>query len=68
MQVSNEVLGQDFKFLDYYSTTNNKKPQKLRSEELLNMNIQDVVNTCVVSYFVESKEELLRSFPKDFMQ
>ncbi len=62
---SDKVAGGDFKFLDYYSTTDNKSPSKLLvSADMINAEfLADAMKLCRVSNFSESKARLRDSFP-----
>ena len=63
--LSNYVKGGDFKFLDYYSTTDNQAPDKLIiSDDCIDLDfIEQAVKKCSVSNFIESKDALKNSFP-----
>lgn len=62
---SDMVAGGDFKFLDYYSTTDNKSPEKLVVElDVVGQDfLLEAVKLCRISYFLEDKEKLKNSFP-----
>lgn len=60
---SPKVVGGDFKFLDYYSTTNNNNPIVLGKNDLEMFDLDFIMSKCKVSDFTESKSALLESFP-----
>lgn len=63
--LSDMVVGGDFKFLDYYSTTDIKSPTKLVVDlDIINQEfLVEAVNLCRISNFSESKDKLRNSFP-----
>ncbi|HAS3626538.1 TPA: polysaccharide pyruvyl transferase family protein [Vibrio cholerae] len=63
----NKIVGGDYKFHDYYSTTNNALPNKLQLLEKDPIDLDDIISKCRISEFVMDKELLLNSFPKEYL-
>ena len=66
IQITPNVIGGDFKFQDYYSTTsspNGKKSTPVRSKDALSKLLRLHHSAFSVSEFVESKKGLLKAFP-----
>ncbi|MFD1007302.1 polysaccharide pyruvyl transferase family protein [Oceanisphaera ostreae] len=65
VRFSDEVIGGDFKFLDYYSTTDLKEasPIDLREKECDANIIKDLLSRAKVAKFTEDKGILLDAFP-----
>lgn len=64
---SNMVLGGQFKFLDYYSTTTNDSPSALILNENDNPSLEELIDLCVCNEFKMDKRVLLDVFPKEFI-
>lgn len=62
---SDNIIGGQFKFLDYYSTTDNSTPvcYSLSLEDRFNERISALVNACKVNSFIYDKDELANSLP-----
>lgn len=68
VRFAGELKGGDFKFLDYYSTTNtpNKKCQQIHDPENIAKDFSAIKGLMSVSEYSESEVALISSFPKDY--
>lgn len=64
---SDMVLGGQFKFLDYYSTTKNVSPSVLVLKDESDFSIEQLIQSCTWNEFIRSKKQLLDAFPKEFL-
>lgn len=64
---SDNILGGKFKFLDYYSTTNNNDADVLVINDFYDSLLPTIINTCKVSEYVRDKNLLLDAFPNEFL-
>jgi pyruvyltransferase len=67
---SDKLLGGEFKFMDYYSTTvsHNEGVSVVSDADGLNEHIKDSDSHCTVKSFTEDEDLLLQSFPKIYMR
>ncbi|MFQ1765697.1 polysaccharide pyruvyl transferase family protein [Aeromonas veronii] len=63
---SNKVLGGDYKFRDYYSTTDNEYPAVTLINEDESYSLIGLEDMCRCNKFIFSKDKLLSSFPKEY--
>ncbi len=63
---SDNIIGGEFKFLDYYSTTENENP-KVLSLSIDTLDFSYLINSCSVNKFSMDKVKLLDSFPQEFL-
>lgn len=66
VEFSNYVLGGDFKFCDYYSTTDNNAPSALLIKKGTEYSIDDIIKMCRCNRFTLSKDHLLEAFPHEY--
>lgn len=68
VRFSDRLIGGDFKFLDYYSTTDKKNPVPVdfRKIDLVPNISEKLVSEASVAYFLKDKIALLKSFPTEF--
>jgi pyruvyltransferase len=66
VRFSDKIIGGDFKFLDYYSTTDikNASPVDIRRLSFASDEVVEIVSGGKVAHFVEDKQLLLKSFPE----
>lgn len=65
VKFSDKIIGGDFKFLDYYSTTDLDKPSPvdLSSVEYISEGLERLASSAEVAHFSQSKQLLLDAFP-----
>ncbi|MNB70553.1 Exopolysaccharide glucosyl ketal-pyruvate-transferase [compost metagenome] len=63
---SDQVLGGEYKFCDYYSTTDSNAPTMTIIGDKDNYSIDDLIAMCRCNKFNLSKEELLKAFPSEY--
>lgn len=63
---SDKVLGGEYKFCDYYSTTNNSTPEITLICEGKKYSLEELMAICRCNKFTLSKEKLLDAFPEEY--
>ncbi|MEN6689904.1 polysaccharide pyruvyl transferase family protein [Enterobacter hormaechei] len=63
---SDKVLGGEYKFCDYYSTTDNNAPKVCIVSGAGNYSLEDLLAKCRCNQFTRSKEDLLKAFPTEY--
>lgn len=63
---SDKVLGGEYKFCDYYSTTDNNAPQITLINEDKRYSLDEIIRMCRCNKYKFSKEILLKAFPSEY--
>lgn len=71
IRFSDKVVGGNFKFQDYYTTTDkvdgeNAEPIFISDQEIIDSILTNPKDFCNVNYYIYDKRELLDSFPRFF--
>lgn len=67
--LSNDISGGDYKFLDYYTTTDNKSPSPVTLLEINDIyeTYNDLTSKAKINNYIFDKDKLLQSFPVRFL-
>lgn len=63
---SDNVLGGEYKFCDYYSTTDNNAPRITLINDKVDSSLEELIALCRCNKFILSKDELLMAFPSEY--